>query len=179
MPPWIAHLRTKTLIVGIAGAVRIAVRQQEIGVVDGCRRRIDEQDCVGGLGERGPEQQVAIAVHEKHAQTGSGEVFQRAGHALREKVGQIVVTGPVFEQVAEDDEFAMVRGDVTQEAQKRFEREPMIGTQVQIGNEDGIDERDSSCRRCQCRRPLDQRRGADHAGTSSARSMTTSCSGTS
>ena len=109
-------------------------------------RRTASADCCGFLqprdaccsGKAFADQKVAVAGDEVDRRTLIGQLTQQFADLRIERVGQIVVTDPVLEQVAEDEQRLDSRGSGIGE--KGPEARGQIGAlrpQVQVGYETG------------------------------------------
>ena len=71
---------------------------------------IRQQFRATALREFTADQKVAVAVHEAHRSTVAAEGAERLRNAGVERIGNIVIAGPVLEQIAEDVERLGLRG---------------------------------------------------------------------
>ena len=77
-------------------------------------------------------------MHDEDASAVGFQTAQGAGDALMERVAQIVVPRPVFEQIAQDVERLGLGRDIGGEAQEQLRAVRMRGAQVQVGDEEGM-----------------------------------------
>ncbi len=73
--------------------------------------RIRQQPHAGRRRERIADQEVAIAGDERDVDAVTGDLAQARRDRPRERIVDVVVTSPVFEQVAEDEEATGTAGD--------------------------------------------------------------------
>ncbi len=97
--------------------------------------RIGQQRQSGRIGKTSADEKVAVAGHEENCHAGSGQVAQCVDDAGVERVRQIVVAGPVVEQVAEDGQAAGGARRAGEEGQEARNRRGGIRGQMQVGNE--------------------------------------------
>ena len=108
-----AHARTKRLIVNIAGAQRVPVREDKTPARQGQATRVGKQDDPGTRGKMLAEQEIAVSMQEGDAGSPLGAHAQTVGNLAGKTflgIIECVVTWPRFEQVAQDeDSFGQTR----------------------------------------------------------------------
>ncbi len=168
----LAHRRAKPLVRDVERAPGVAVRQQRGRAGDFHDDRVGEQCAAGGGREGVAEQGIAVAVHQQQAPA----VGRVRGQCIDDgsRGGRGVVADPELEEVAEDDEFAMPRRVVGEEPQEARDRARPFRGEVQVRDEERVHERRGRRRDGKHRRRI----GQAHS-TISARSISTSDSGTS
>jgi hypothetical protein len=97
---------------GGVGAVSV------VAIAEAHARRIVEQGCADGVGKGLAGEQVAVAGHEEDRGAGVGKLADGGGDAGVEGRGEVVVAGPVFEQVTEDEEAGPSRAGPCRKARK-------------------------------------------------------------
>jgi hypothetical protein len=118
-----------------------------------------QQDHVGSFGEAGADQEVAVAGDPVDRHAGIADGAQRRHDLGMIRIGDVVITGPVLEQVAEQIQLLRVPRMLLQEVEERLAGGRMRRLQMQIGDE--------------------QRADSIYQAASSMLSMTTSSTGTS
>lgn len=96
---------------------------------------IGQQREAGGPGETFAGQQVAIAADEEYRDTRVRHGPEGGAHPLIETVVEIVVTRPVFEQVAEDEQAGGLECRPLQELDEGCGGVGRVLGQVQVRNE--------------------------------------------
>ena len=135
---------------------------------------------------RSVSEKVAVAGHEEDRGAGVGELTDRRGDAGVEGGLEVVVAGPVFEQVAEDEEAGRLARRALEEGEEGCDVGGLVLGQVEVGNEQCRKRRAGGFRH-RGGGPARPGRGGSrlrrvargHDQTTSARSMTTSSLGTS
>jgi hypothetical protein len=97
---------------------------------------VRQQGQAGGAGKVPAYQEVAVAGHPVHGHAAVAYGPQGVDDALMEGRAKVVVTGPVFEDVAEQVERVGLGCALGQEAEKGLGRARMRFLQVQVGNEE-------------------------------------------
>ena len=109
---------------------------------------------MGGLRKGGAGEEVAVAGHDEDRGFGVGKGADGGGDAGVEGRGEVVVAGPVFEQVAEDEEARRRARGAVEEGEEGVGVGRLVFAEVKVGNE-------------QCRKP--RARGFRHVGSKPAR----------
>jgi hypothetical protein len=94
-----------------------------------------QQGQAGRLGKPGIDEEIAVAGHPVDGGAGVGHMAQGIGDGAVEGIGEVVVAGPVFEDVAEQVELVGMHRALGQEAEEGFGRARVGDLQVQVGNE--------------------------------------------
>jgi hypothetical protein len=110
-------------------------QQHALALEDG-QVRFRQQRQAGGLGKGGAHQEVAVAGDPVERHAARAEAAQRRRDGGVERVAEVVVAGPVFEDVAEQVEGVGVDRALVQEAEKGVEGARMRCLQVQVGDEE-------------------------------------------
>ena len=99
-------------------AQRIPVHEQGGLSVQAGYGRIGKRLRTGRPQEPAEHEEVAISMHEQHRGPTRRKLGERACYARIERLGEIVVSGPVFEQVAKDVERVSLGRDTAQEVEE-------------------------------------------------------------
>jgi hypothetical protein len=111
------------------------MRQQGFHAVDVADDRVGQQGEAGCGGEVIADQEVAVAGHEFKPDAAVGQFAQCGDDADVERIGKIVIAGPVVEQVAEDGQAGRLACRPGEKIEKQRNRPRFMRGQVQIGNE--------------------------------------------
>ena len=133
-PARCAHLGAEALVGVVVGAGRVAVHEQGGGAVQVDRRRVGEDARTGSRREALAEQEIAVAVHYRDGRCGRASA-QRFDHLRIERIGQVVVARPVFEQVAEDVKGLSAAGRSGEKRDALLDDPRPRGREMQIGDE--------------------------------------------
>ena len=145
LPRLIAYLRAERHVLDVVRALGVAVHEHDAAAGDRRHVRFGQQGEAGRLGEGGADEEVAVAAEPVHGGAAGAQRSQRSDDARVERVVEIVVAGPVFEDVAEQVEPLGMRRALGQEAEERLGRARVGRLQMQVGNEER-----RRARRCRC-----------------------------
>src|SRR5262245_57940684 len=93
--------RPEFLIIDVIAAQRVAVHEQGLYPMKTSDVRIRDEPCTAAAGKYPSHQQIPVSVHEIKPGAAACKTVQRLRHPRIERVFQIIVTDPGFEQVAE------------------------------------------------------------------------------
>ena len=134
----IASEGTEFLILHIVGAQRIAVHEESPDSVEIEERRVRQQLRAAVRGKGLPDQHVAVAMHEMKRDPFAAQSVQCVGDRSVERVGEVVVAHPVFEQVAEDEDGLRPRRNARREIEEHLVDVRPLGGEMQVGDENAV-----------------------------------------
>src|SRR4030067_1145655 len=138
LPAAAAHLAAECLIGLVVGAQRIAMAEQRGSAIQVYQCGVGQQCDMAGVCQFFRHQEIAVSLHQEDACAMFTQLAQGGGGGAVERVVQIVIARPVFEQVAQDIQRFGLRGDMFGETQEQFAAARMCCAQVQIGDAQGI-----------------------------------------
>ena len=111
---------------------------QQHDALAGNRRhmRFAQQGGAGGGGKAGADQEIAVAGNPVDVHAGIADGAKRRRHACIEGVFQVVVAGPVFEQVAQQIQGLRVLRMVFKKREKGSAGARVRALQMQVGNKE-------------------------------------------
>ncbi len=124
------------------------MQQYRAGAVQVQDRPVAKEVHSSGAGKPLEQQEVAVAVHEINRYSGVAQIAQGAGHARVERIAQIVVARPVFEQVPEDIQGLGVARGTVQELEEEIGNPGARRGEMEVGDEGGKGHGDSEKDRC-------------------------------
>jgi hypothetical protein len=131
-----ARCAPPVLIVEVVGAKRVAVHEQRPLAADVGERRIGEELRARGGAEALAHQEVAVAVHDVEVRAGLRQAPEESGDHGVERLVDVVVADPVFEEIAEDVQGIGPVRLVFQELEEALVGFRPIFAQVKIGDEE-------------------------------------------
>jgi hypothetical protein len=135
LPSRIADLTAKGLVGDVVGAQAVAVAQESLSIAERDQGGFGQDFEFCTPGKIGAEQEVAVAGHEKYAATGIGEGCELSGDPRVERIVEVVIAGPIFEEIAQDVKGAGRPGGAGEVAFEYGGERRALGAQMQIGNE--------------------------------------------
>jgi hypothetical protein len=124
------------LVLEVVGAKRVAVHEQRPLAADVGERRLGEELRARGGAEALAHQEVAVAVHHVEPRAGLRQSVEERGDHGVERLVDVVVADPVFEEIAEDVQGIGPVRLVFQELEEALVGFRPIFAQVKIGDEE-------------------------------------------
>lgn len=138
LPGWVVHLAAVVLIGGIVGAQGVAVGEQRRCAVQVDQRGVGQKRGVARRCQFLRHQEIAVAVHEEQLCAARRKGGAGMGDVLVEGGVEVIVPGPVFEQVAQHIQRVCTGRRVLHEVQEYLRAARLLRAQVQVGNEQSV-----------------------------------------
>lgn len=112
------------------------MREEDVAALDVHLYLRGEEFGAAGAREVFAQHHVAVAGHDEEAVPEARVELELRDDGFGRRHG--VVADPEVKEVAEDDEFGIVRGDVLHEAEEPHDRGGLLRREVEVGNENRI-----------------------------------------
>src|SRR5450830_310878 len=134
LPCRLTYLRTESHVGCVISALRITMRQRDIATGEMDDVRIVEDRQSGSFRKSGADQKITIACNPVDSHAAVADATQCVDDVAVVRRFDIVVTGPVFEDVTEQIKLFGPARMLVQKVVERLRRAWQTGLQMQVGN---------------------------------------------